>query len=92
MDKHDLDHLALEARVLFLEARCKALHAILIRSLKDKGLISIEGVPPEIYTEQLAERMLQETLRGLADHDPIHANQIAAFLADVKKASQKDTP
>jgi hypothetical protein len=92
MDNHDLDHLDLETRVLHLEARCKALHAILVRALKDKGLISIDGVPLENYTEQLAERMFQETLRGLADHDPARANLIAAYVADLKRASQKDKP
>ena len=92
MSKHEMDHLALEARVHFLEARLQAVHAILIRSLKDKGLLTIDGVQPEIYIEQYAERILQETLKGLADHDPAGANQIAAFLTDVKKDSQKDKP
>ena len=85
ISKHDLDHLALEARVHFLEARNRAVQSVVFRALKDLGLKEVSGLPVETFVEQQTERILQETLRGLADHDPQQANKLAAFWADVKK-------
>ena len=92
MSDNQVRILNLEARLHLSESRQRALTILVVKALQDLGLKQTNGVSPETYIQQKSESILQETLRGLADHDPIHANQLAAFLADIKTASQKDTP
>jgi len=86
MSEDQIRILNLEARLHLQEAQTKAFYRLVSTVFANLQLKTIQGVSPDTFVQQESERILQETLRGLADHDPIHANQIASILADVKKA------